>query len=1575
MADVNELYDTMMEQLSNEVMSDTDEAEDEPENFSSHEEVDFDDLPTFLLSYVEASKSRATIIENHILKEPDEFTASLHTEDAMNLPIEPQYYTMNVTEQVFCDRETEKCNASTDSCLLPTPTEAEALFNHSNRGEDEKHSISDILLAEEEDKMSDEDVAEQLKQCCESIKMEERRRQTEKDFQKELRIIMETEKLHQKELELMERRAQEKLEKEFLLQQEMISNLQRRVEKERRMKEEELKRIKDEEDKRKREEENMKIEAERKRMEKEARRKAEEEERRKIEMIKVKKEAERKREEEERRRKEREEMRRRGEEEGRRRNDEVAMMKENVKNTKELGRIKVEVEKENEKRKNEEERKKIEEESKELDKKQKEMRESEGDMDIKKEEGCHKEDEKDRKKREEKNIKTERERKVTDEIHERMKQETREEREEDKSDARKQMISDNMHGDVMTEKKRENELEEWKKKEDVDKKTEEEEVAGKRVKERVKVEVKQAIKKQEEKNRKINAELSFIEDGNQKKKGEENCRKLELREEKEECRGPDVGVTTRQKEEKREGEPDRRNMEAATNEEDAGTNKKEQVRLDEQEEINAVQDREMRTNEMPEQTECDGIFDANEKNNMEKTENSSPVIAEVQQEQQDLAKTSSQKDYGHPPARSSSLSEHIEKKRLSWMKDCIPYTKLSLLQSRRKREASTQSRRGPRRRTAEAQSLPPLCLDSLLQSSGWNSLQDVTTVSLQDLASCNLSTLAQCTQLQSLSLRRCGLTSLEGINQLSQLCYVDAQENDISFVDCENMTSLRVLQLSHNKLTSIHGLAGVENLNVLDLSHNFITRIAGLESAKRLQRLLLDHNQLISTKGLRDVSTLLHLSCSHNHLASVEGLESSALLHTLDLRANSLTEPPGLNTQVLLRELNLDDNSISSLQGLASCWLPLLQRLSAAENRITQLQSLSETVSLESLDLRFNCLSEPQNVCESLQGCHFLREVHLVGNPLQQESSWRSTLQEAVPGLRTINDWQTDSPLSPPAVHEVASSSGSFLGFCQAQLQQTADLQQRHSRELSEASSSLDAVQTSCRHLSETLQLATEQRFAHERGDTTVVKHEVASKLAPEETLDMDSTTAVKRPDPEGPGKPSSSNGDNIQHNCWTFEEKPAAESQHDTSDRAAADPTWPTISKVYCAGSEPSTRKRETEIAPASNHQDQDINNTAAVVIQQLWRKYRQKCGNISSPSTAEKEGGGRGDGAEPKSGPSYINGSVVGQDYAATVIQALWRGYSLRRRLTSALAAVTRPDAGEDDTFEEVDVDEFVFDEAALEKQWTLPLCDDLPSRRLPASEQPLSLKPFSEPPPPMERRSKQAWVSDEQVGCDGHRSRSPAFASAASGLSEKSEKILEEWGFAHSQTALQMLKRAQHMKSRKHTQKKLVPSLPVRTFYYQSNPEETRNTQTTQIQHNRKHGKAREAETTERLQQERAQRWLHVHPLHSDGGSVSEHFLPEISSDVLNGGRVQLMADPGYTEHLHHASGLWASSGLAARPRAENNRPGRNSLGRAQEAPSPEQVTSSPSKKERISFRDNPVHLSGGWGGGKKRDRVRK
>ncbi|XP_051238281.1 leucine-rich repeat and IQ domain-containing protein 1 isoform X1 [Dicentrarchus labrax] len=1762
MADSNELYDTSIQELSDGVISDTDETNGEQES-SSQEETDLDAIPASLLSYFETSKSRAAVCEKLILEEVEDFTASHHTEDMMNLPNKLDKDMMKLNGQAICDTDKEN-----NTNLLPAPTETEAHFFHNvsvcpnNKDETgtdeymdgERHLAFEVRTLESSlnGEESSEYKAEREKRHLEEMKWEEQKKQTEKDFQKELRKIMEAEKLHQKEFELMEKRAHEKLEQEFLLQQELISNLQRRVEEERRMREEEQKRMKDEEDKRKREEKKIKIEAERKRMEDEMRKKEDE---RKMEELKLKKEK-RKNEEEKKRRIEREEKRKREEERNRmdfekkKLEDEMRMMKEKEEreNKEEVERIKKE---EEEKGQREEEREVIEEARKEMEKEERNMEE---DISLKKEEDRKKEEdnmrieeegrvikesevrkkqeemrkkkveeetddrrkmvqmeEEDRKKREveEKEEARENERKMMEEVKEVVRKQEEEKRkmkeelrpiEEDEKRKTKEKKWRRRQKEEMRQK---DEEEDRKKKEEhnmrieevgriikeseVRKKKDEEADDGKKMaqmeeEDRKKREVEEKEdameKKEERENRKMEEEL--IEEDKRRKKEDERKTKEEermrwqekdtrrqkeeeedkiseemrLKEDKEgyerydvECRKMGHESKTKDKEKKRKEE--RKNVEAKkeqNGEEGAEVNQKteDEMRLKDKEESKKrmVQEKEVRVtraNELQEKTERNSTIGQNENYYIDKAGNSLASLLEdsptqtssspgslhnestvcptstnaIPHNMTSIDKTVDCKNQAPRPSTVNlslpvCLPEHTEQKRLSWMKDCIPWSKLSL-QNRRKQRGSVRSQRWPRR-VPEACSLPPLCPDSLLQSTGWKSLQQVTTVTLEDLPCCSLSTLALCTQLQSLSLRRCGLKSLEGINQLPQLCYIDVQENDISYVDCENMTSLRVLQLGHNNLTSIHGLTGAENLDVLDLSHNSLTRIAGLESVRRLQRLSVDHNQLISTKGLRDVYTLLHLNCSHNHLASVEGLENSALLNTLDLRANSFTEPPSLNNQVLLRELHLDDNSISSLQGLIACWLPLMQHLSVAQNRITQLPSMSDFVSLANLDVRFNCVSELQNVCESLKECQFLQKVHLTGNPVEQESGWRSTLQKSVPGLRGIDDQEIDSFLSPPAVQQVSLASGSFLTFCQDQLQQTHDLQQKHNRELSDASSSLDAVKTSCRYFTEALQLAMDQRFDHEYGDTTVAdKHRAAGRTIAEETLDIDSTNVEKhaeRPEMESTGKvpPIIPKRGNIRCSSWTFDKKSAAESRHDTFDNVTAGPkTGPTVSKansgsVHSLATKGRTISANSEMAPVSKHQNLDLQNTAAVVIQQLWRKYRQKCGNISSPSTAEK-GGGRGeDGRKPESGPSYINRSVVGQDYAATVIQAFWRGFTLRRRLASALAAVSVGDTREDDTFEEVDLDEFVFDEAALEKHWALPLSEDSPPRRYPVSEQPPSLKPpgaYSESqyilPPPLVWRSKHAWVAGDQVDSAGQRvspvsssrSRSPASASVVSGLTKRSEMILEEWGFTQSHTALLMLKRAQKMKSKKQQQKEcrnpaVRPDL-FRNCSYQLGPVEAWNRQ---AQHNRNYIKVREAELVlhpaerEQVKQERAQQWLHTQPAHSDRDSESVHFLPEINSDILNGGRVQLVADPGYTQRLHHASGLWANSSLAAQPCEENNYPRRNSLGHARaEIPSPKRVTSAPSKKERISYRDNPVQLSGGWGGGKKRDRVYK
>lgn len=137
----------------------------------------------------------------------------------------------------------------------------------------------------------------------------------------------------------------------------------------------------------------------------------------------------------------------------------------------------------------------------------------------------------------------------------------------------------------------------------------------------------------------------------------------------------------------------------------------------------------------------------------------------------------------------------------------------------------------------------------------------------------------------------------------------------------------------------------------------------------------------------------------------------------------------------------------------------------------------------------------------------------------------------------------------------------------------------------SNASSSLEAVKISCRHFTEVLQLAKDQRFAHEYGDTTVA----AGRTTPVETLDMDRTSAEKHPErqeTECTGKDPLviPNRVNIRCRHWTSEEKSATGPQ-----------TGPTVGKAYSGSVHSLATRRKTtssslEMAPVSNLQHLDL-------------------------------------------------------------------------------------------------------------------------------------------------------------------------------------------------------------------------------------------------------------------------------------------------------------------------------------------------------------------------------------------------
>ncbi|NWR94972.1 LRIQ1 protein, partial [Furnarius figulus] len=379
--------------------------------------------------------------------------------------------------------------------------------------------------------------------------------------------------------------------------------------------------------------------------------------------------------------------------------------------------------------------------------------------------------------------------------------------------------------------------------------------------------------------------------------------------------------------------------------------------------------------------------------------------------------------------------DDIKKKRINWMNTCKSWSKI--YEENQRKQATIKKR--PRRSSFSKMS--PLSTEKIIHSGPWSTLEQVTTLTLEDLPACSLSTLSECSNLQVLTLKRCGLVALEGLSSCKDLKYINVEENNIQIIDCENLENLCILILNKNRLSSIRGLDGCKNLQNLELSNNRITRIGGLESLKNLQQLIVDHNQLISTKGLCELPTLIHLDCSFNHLTQVEDIENCGLLQVLKLQGNNLQEVKALNLVAPVHTSLNAKKSVHSYHILfplyGICVFNLISQI------LTELVPLNSFVSLEKLDIKNNCLSDLKDVLTWLSGSHKLKELSLTGNPFLQEKNWRSSLFMVLPSLQSLDGEVLTYHTLPTTERIKESELSTFLELCRVQIEENIQLKKK----------------------------------------------------------------------------------------------------------------------------------------------------------------------------------------------------------------------------------------------------------------------------------------------------------------------------------------------------------------------------------------------------------------------------------------------------------------------------------------------------------------------------------------------------
>ncbi|KAK8866903.1 hypothetical protein M9Y10_009871 [Tritrichomonas musculus] len=206
------------------------------------------------------------------------------------------------------------------------------------------------------------------------------------------------------------------------------------------------------------------------------------------------------------------------------------------------------------------------------------------------------------------------------------------------------------------------------------------------------------------------------------------------------------------------------------------------------------------------------------------------------------------------------------------------------------------------------------------------------------------------------SLSKNNIQSLLNSQSNPSVTHLDLSNNLVESIDesIHNHRELIHLNLSSNFITKIQNL-NISSLKVLDLSNNKISVIENLENLIKLESLDLQNNRIHSLFLLSPLKLLSSLNISYNPLFDFSFENLFPNLTSLTLDHCFLDSFQSINMFKQLRKLSLSHNKISEDIIIE---LPLLEYLNISYNKITTLQSFVNLVSLKFLDISYNSISD-----------------------------------------------------------------------------------------------------------------------------------------------------------------------------------------------------------------------------------------------------------------------------------------------------------------------------------------------------------------------------------------------------------------------------------------------------------------------------------------------------------------------------------------------------------------------------------------------------------------------------------------
>ncbi|MBQ9980070.1 MAG: leucine-rich repeat domain-containing protein [Oscillospiraceae bacterium] len=254
------------------------------------------------------------------------------------------------------------------------------------------------------------------------------------------------------------------------------------------------------------------------------------------------------------------------------------------------------------------------------------------------------------------------------------------------------------------------------------------------------------------------------------------------------------------------------------------------------------------------------------------------------------------------------------------------------------------------------------------------------TLSHCSITSQDLPAIGELTNLEYLNLTGNRVASLHDLEGLTKLTRLSLKNNSLADLDrIEALTALQVLDISGNAVEDISPLAETKNLRELYGENLLISDLAPLSGLKKLEKLALSGCAVEDLSPLAAVTTMTHMDLSYNKIEDMSPLAELVNLKYLDLSYNSLLKADELAGFTALEQLKMANNALDVLPDLSE--LDSLTRVELANNSLTGVAAFTGCEKLEYLDIEYCFVSD----ISCLSSCGALKTVMAFGTEIEDK--------------------------------------------------------------------------------------------------------------------------------------------------------------------------------------------------------------------------------------------------------------------------------------------------------------------------------------------------------------------------------------------------------------------------------------------------------------------------------------------------------------------------------------------------------------------------------------------------------------